>query len=140
LILIPPVTKKSAMLKKELDTPYARFNIKEGILEVSYKKGLIITPEVAREIIKTRLSFCDGHAYPCLILDEGILEIQKSARDILSSSEGTSKLTASALVMGTAYGRIVGNFFIKLTRPSIPVKIFNSESQAIEWLKEFKPS
>jgi len=120
-----------------MDTPFARMKVQDDILEVTYKKGLIITQEVAQQIIHQRLSYCEGIAYPCLILDEGILEIQKAARDLLSSEEGTQQLKASALVLNTAYGRIVGNFFVKLTKPAIPVKVFNNKQHALEWLHQF---
>ena len=105
---------------------------------MSYKKGLMITQEIAKEIVETRLSFSNHEYFPLLILDQGIIGMDKSARDLFSSKEGTSKITASALVLNTVYSRVLGNFFIKLTRPAIPVRIFNDKAKAMEWLLTYR--
>ena len=130
--------KELIMTEKTLDTPYAHFEIADGVLFVSYKKGLKITSEIAQEIIQTRLAFCGDKAYPGLVLDHGVLEIDKKARDIFSSEKGIFNVTASALVLRTTYSRIIGNFFLLLTRPAIPVRIFNDKAKALEWLNQYK--
>jgi hypothetical protein len=98
------------MTNTQLDTPYAKFEIQDGILCIFYKKGLTITQEIAKEIVETRLNFSNHEYYPLLIIDLGIIGMDKNARDHLSSKEGTSKVTASALVLNTVYSRVLGNF------------------------------
>jgi hypothetical protein len=126
------------MTNTQLDTSYAEFKIQDGVLCMSYKKGLMITQKIAREIVETRLNFSNHEYFPLLIIDQGIIGMDKSARDHLSSKEGTSKITASALVLNTVYSRVLGNFFIKLTRPTIPVRIFNDKAKAMEWLQAYR--
>jgi hypothetical protein len=125
------------MTERQLDTPYALFEIRNGIFYLSYKQGLVITHDIALEIVRLRLQFSENTAFPLLITDHGILGMDKSARDWFSSEEGTCQITACALVLNTVYSRVLGNFFIKLTRPLIPVKIFNDQARAQEWLNLF---
>jgi hypothetical protein len=44
---------------------------------------------------------------------------------------------ATALIVDSPVGRIIGNFFIGMNKPGIPVKIFDSEDKAIQWLRGF---
>jgi hypothetical protein len=125
------------MTEKKLNTPYAFFEIRKGIFYLSYKQGLVISLEIAREIVRMRLQFAENTAFPILITDLGIVGMEKNARDWFSSEEGTCQITACALVLNTVYSRVLGNFFIKLTRPLIPVKIFNDHAKAQEWLRPF---
>ena len=44
-----------------------------------------------------------------------------------------------ALVVESALSRALGSFFIGLTRPKVPTKLFDSVENAIEWLKTMRP-
>jgi hypothetical protein len=126
------------MASKALDTSLAHLEIIDGVLIVTYKHGISVNYEVAKQLIKMRLDFCENISYPVLIIDEGVLSMDKKARDLFSSKEGTVNIIASALVLSTVYSKVIGNFFIKVTRPHIPVKIFNDKILALEWLEQYK--
>lgn len=44
-----------------------------------------------------------------------------------------------ALVVESALSRALGSFFVGLTRPVVPTKLFDSVENAIEWLKTMRP-
>jgi hypothetical protein len=44
---------------------------------------------------------------------------------------------AVALLGATPLSRIVGNFFIAVSKPMAPTKLFDDESSALAWLREF---
>jgi len=46
---------------------------------------------------------------------------------------------AGSLVVENALSRALGSFFIGLTRPNLPMKLFNSIENAVEWLKTMRP-
>jgi hypothetical protein len=46
-------------------------------------------------------------------------------------------VSAVALLGATPLSRMMGNFFIAVSRPMAPTKLFNDESSALAWLKEF---
>ena len=126
------------MASKALDTPLAHLELVDGILIVTYKHGISVNYDVAKQLIQMRLGFCEHNSYAVLIIDEGVLSMDKKARDLFSSREGTTNIIASALVLSTVYSKIIGNFFLKVTRPHIPVKIFNDKVLALEWLDQYK--
>jgi hypothetical protein len=46
-------------------------------------------------------------------------------------------VSAVALIVGTPLSRIMGNFFLGVSRPPYPVRMFDTEESALVWLNEF---
>ena len=46
---------------------------------------------------------------------------------------------AAGLVVENSLSRALGSFFIGLSRPKVPTKLFDSVETAIEWLKTMRP-
>lgn len=46
---------------------------------------------------------------------------------------------AGALVVESALSRALGSFFVGLTRPVVPTKLFDTVEKAIDWLKTMRP-
>ena len=121
----------------ELDTRYVHLLLKENILIGTYKKGLHIDLEIAHEIVRTRISFMEGKRIPAMIITKGIIGISKPARDYLSSKEGTEGLLASAIIAGASFSSLMGNFFLRVHKTTMPVRIFSNRVHAERWLKKF---
>jgi hypothetical protein len=59
------------------------------------------------------------------------------AREYYSSEEAAQVVCACAGITNSLIGRVIGNFFIGFNRPPTPGRIFNSEEDAVKWLKTF---
>ena len=90
-------------------------------------------------MVNWRIEFTNNTPYPLLIKDSGVVSMDKSARDYFSSDEGTKNVLAGALMLDSGFSRILGNFFLKVTKPKIPARIFTDEKEALEWLERYKP-
>ncbi len=121
----------------EMETTYVQLRIKDSILIGTYKKDVRITLEVAREIVSTRLSFTRRTTMPTLILSEGVVTIDKAARDYLTSPEGTEGISACAIITRSRYSSFLGNLFLQLTRGALPVKMFKNMGKAEQWLHQY---
>ncbi len=44
-----------------------------------------------------------------------------------------------ALVVGNALSRALGSFFLGLTRPKVPTKLFDTVENGLQWLKTMRP-
>ncbi len=126
------------MNKAPLITPYIRAEIKDDILYFTYLPGVVITSDIAKEIVKERLEYVEGIKYPVLVMGEGLRSMDKQARDYFSN-EGIRDILAGALLVNSVYTEFFGNFFLRITKPAIPAKIFTDEKKALEWLQQFKP-
>jgi hypothetical protein len=120
-----------------LDNTFVTLEIKEEILLCTYKKGLKVTIEIAESIVEQRLAFTKNKSMPIMILNHGVISIDKKARDFFSSPKGTRGLKAAALVLSTPFGSFLANFLISVTKPAMPAKIFSTEEAAMQWLKKF---
>lgn len=121
----------------ELDTPYVHLRIKDNILVGTYKKNLRIDLEIAKSIVNTRLSFTGGKKMPSLILSQGVVSINKPAREYLASDDAIEGLLASAIIVNSPFSSYLGNFFLAVNKTKLPVKIFSTIPRAERWLQQF---
>lgn len=135
------MSSQTAQVTQEtiFENQFMRLELRDGILFGTYKKGPV-TLEMAKEVITNRLNFTNHLDVPILINDSGLTSIDKDARAYLSSDEGVRGLKAGALVTNSIFGRHLANFFIKISviKPKIPTRLFSTEAEAIEWLKQYR--
>lgn len=125
-------------MTKSLDTPYVYLELQDNLLIGTYKKGLKIDLETAKEIIRTRLEFTDSKPVIALVRNLGVVSMDKKARDYLSSDEGIRGIIAGAMVLDSPFGSFLGNFYLSVTKPKVPIRIFSKEEAALKWLLQFK--
>ncbi len=121
-----------------LETEAAQLEIKNGVMYARYKPGIVVTLEMAKAMVRSRVEFAENISYPAVVFIDGLKSISKEARDYLAE-DGTTGLIAGALVMKSVYNTFIGNFFLKLTNPPFPSKIFTDVNAALEWLEQYKP-
>ena len=46
-------------------------------------------------------------------------------------------VSAVALIVGTPLSRMMGNFFLTVSKPMAPTRLFDDEASALAWLQEF---
>ena len=127
------------MNKPPITTPYTRLEIIDDILYGVFFTGITIDLDIAKEIVKTRLEYTDYIPYPMFIHDSGVVSMNKEARDYFSEKDGGMQGTvAAALLLKSVYSEFLGNFFLRITKPDMPTKIFTDEKKALEWLQQFK--
>jgi hypothetical protein len=124
-------------MRKIQETPYIDFEISHGILIGTYKPNVLITLKHAKEIVASRIAFMDGNDMPILILNQGIIKMDKDARDYLASAEGIKGLKCAAILINSNFISITVNFFLKVTKPKLLVKTFTDKEEALYWLQDF---
>jgi hypothetical protein len=123
-------------MNKTLDTPFVFFEIDNKILIASYKPNVTITLKNAKEIVASRLSFIEK-SMPALILNQGIIKINKEARDYFTSDEGIAGVKCAALLVNSNFISLTTNFFLKITKTKLLVKTFTDKQEALAWLANF---
>ena len=125
-------------MTKTLDTPYVYIELEDDLMIGTYKKNLKINLDMAKEIVKTRLEFANHKPVVTLIYNQGVISMDKKARDYLSSNEGIQGIIAAAIVLDSPFGSFLGNFFLSVTKPKIPARIFSKKEEALKWLARFR--
>ena len=121
----------------ELESPYVHLSVRNKILVGTYRSGIHISLETARSIVATRKLFTGNLPMPSLIKSQGVISMDKAAREYLASPEATEGLTASAILVHSAFSSFLGNFFLSVNKTSMPVKLFTDEAKAERWLRRF---
>lgn len=114
---------------------YADFEVVEGILIAHYTNGNI-NLDMAKQIVIDRLNYQDGKNYPAMAYANDIISITKEARDYFATI-GNEGMLAIGAIMPSTFNRMIGNFYLKVSKPTIPTLLFSTEEEAIIWLKQF---
>jgi hypothetical protein len=111
----------------------------EGILRVkAIKEGEIDLAEVQRCFnIYKELGCTERKALQLLDLSLSVT-ISKEARDY-TDKMAPDYFVASAVVSDSLAVRIIVNFCVRFFNPAIPLKMFDTEKEALAWLRKFRP-
>ena len=120
------------------ESDYIRLELlPDGILVAFYKKHKVVTLEMAKEIVGTRLNFVGRVPRPVLIYNLGVLQMDKPARKYVSSGDGIAGIKAAAIIADKLSTYIIMGFIMSVERPPMPTRIFTRRSKAVAWLTTF---
>ncbi|MGM0932679.1 MAG: hypothetical protein ACQEWD_04470 [Bacteroidota bacterium] len=118
------------------ENDFAKFWIDDGILFYVYKPYSIITLDAAKQIVVGRLILQGEQTLPAFCDIRGIKSTEKSAREYLAN-EGSVLSSAKAFLVEPLYSQMMINFYIKTSKPIIPVKVFTKKKEAIVFLNHY---
>ena len=108
----------------------------QGIHRTRVKPAAEIVIEDAKANSEAVNSF-ELEKYPLIVDTSQIKSITKEARDQFSMRGRESSVVAIAMIIKSPLSKIVGNFFMGLNKPRVPVRLFNDEESAKSWCKDF---
>ena len=124
-------------VQNKYDDEHVTLWLENGIAFAKYKNTLI-NLDAAKSIVKERLKLFNDNSYPCLAYMMSKVDYTKDARDYFASNEGGKNMKCLALMISNPVQRIMGNFYLSVSKPSIPTKLFTREEEAIAWVNSFK--
>lgn len=72
-----------------------------------------------------------GRALPLLVDGRSIRSLSRQGREVFRAFQRGPV----ASIVGSPLSRTVGNFYVALSRPEHPVKLFGDEAEAVAWLR-----
>jgi hypothetical protein len=128
-------------MSEQLVRRNGRFWIDEqGILHGVAAPGSSQTLADAEEQLAAQRRMAGGRPRPFLMDMRGTRALPRDVRQLYASAEAAELFSAAALVVGSPLSRAIGNFFLGLNRPPMPTRLFDSESEALGWLRTFLPA
>tara|TARA_R110001583_G_scaffold192614_1_gene359338 strand:- start:51774 stop:52163 length:390 start_codon:yes stop_codon:yes gene_type:complete len=118
------------------ENDYARFWFAEHILFIEYKPKTTISLKVAKRVVADRILLQNGKPYPVLCDIRGIIDSEKAGRDYLAQS-GSLLITAAALIIHEQVSLTISNFYLHISKPTVPTKLFTTRQEALIYLKSF---
>lgn len=108
----------------------------DGIMYTVGKANAEVNLEDAKENTRVIEEYYYGKKFPLIVDGRHVKSISKEARDHFSLKGRESVINCFAMIVSSPLSRIIANFFIGINRPTVPVKMFDDEKKAVEWLKE----
>lgn len=119
-----------------LENEFTRLEMQNGYLIINWKCKFL-DANVCKKLVSDRRALTKGVAYPALLKIKSLNDSTKEARDFLASNEGCEGLKAVAIFVDSVAEDMMANLFVQLNKPVIPVKIFNDEEKAKQWLLQY---
>lgn len=118
------------------ENEYAQFWIADGILIFKYKPNIILGLEVAKIVVADRIRFQNEKSFPVLCDVRGVVETDKSGRDYLARS-GSVLTKAVGLIVNPKVSLTISNFYLRISKPTVPTRLFIDQDEALVYLKQF---
>ena len=110
------------------------------ILVIVPREGTMDNAEDARENVAYFHNYARTLGKPCgsVVIMANMLSQDAEARRAYQEID-TSLFYAGGLVVENALSRALGSFFIGLSRPNVPTRLFDTVENAVEWVRTMRP-
>jgi len=111
------------------------------ILLVIPKPGMVDTPQTARVAVDYQTAYARKLGKKCstLVIMSNVLSQDAETRKIYDEMTVSGLFFGTALIVSNPLSRAIASFAIGLSKPQVPIKLFDSVEKGIEWLKTVRP-
>lgn len=109
----------------------------DGICRTVTKPMAEVNLDEAMENSAAVTSFFKNRKFPLLIDSRNIKYMSREARKYFSTNGRDTKINCFAVLVKSPISRVIGNFFMGLNKPEVPARLFDSEADAVTWLKQY---
>ena len=106
----------------------------DGVVQMTWASKAVIGLEDAVAAIAAMRELTGGRRSPLAVNLHDSGSPSRPARVEFTSHEDL--VSDVALIVGTPLSRVMGNFFLRVTRPPFPVRLFDDEASALAWLRQ----
>ena len=109
----------------------------DGILEVSFWDDAEIDVTNMNELLSEQVELLKEHEGLVGLLADAtpIRSMTRAAMQQTVSHPANSKTAAVAIVVNSPISRVLGNFYIRLTKHPYPARLFREDQEARGWLR-----
>lgn len=108
----------------------------DKIIHIKLFDDIEIEKKDAEDVIVALNTLTEGKEYYLLTETISHFTATAEAKEYMANTIQTTSIVANAICVKSLTIRLLINAYIKLHKPKIPTRIFNSEALATEWLKE----
>jgi hypothetical protein len=116
------------------------FTEPDGTVVLRFFAGSLVTAAGTPEVVRAQISAARDGKRPTLVDLRGIASAERGARELAAGPEIVAVTLRMAILVENPVSRIFGNFFLRVTRPAYPARLFTDEASARRWLSEAQVS
>lgn len=117
------------------------YAVDPDILLIVPRKDTLDTPQLARASADYQSTFARQAGRKCatIVVMSNILSQDAETRRVYRELGENGQFFGAALVVDNPLSRALAGFFIGLSKPGIPMKLFDTVEKSIEWLRSIRP-
>jgi hypothetical protein len=108
----------------------------DGIVRIDYRDFDRITIDVVNDAYEQHRDLSEEKT-PVLIFGQSVLAMDHEAAGFVSGDKVKGVTKAAAILTKTWLEKNLGDFYLSFRRPPFPVRLFVTETEALDWLKEY---
>lgn len=107
------------------------------ILLVIPTAGMVDTPQTARVAVDYQTDYARKLGKKCstLVIMSNVLSQDAETRKIYDEMTMSGLFFGTALIVSNPLSRAIASFAIGLSKPQVPIKLFDTAEKGIEWLR-----
>ena len=106
----------------------------DGIVRITWISTVEVTLSVAEECKAAIEDISQGQIRPLLVDIRVSKGVNREARAYMAGPM-MDVVGAVALFVDAPVSQLLANFFLRINKPTIPTKMFTSETEALKWLQ-----
>jgi hypothetical protein len=111
----------------------------DGTIVMRYHPGVRLTATLTAQVAAAHIRLAAGQKRPVLADVRGLVSADRASREIAASAAVAAATWRLAILVENPVTRVLGNFFLRVSAPAYPTRIFDDEAVARAWLKEPPP-
>ena len=109
----------------------------DGIIRFVCLPDVEWTLEDTQQVIAFGIQVGQGTKRPVLVDARQLKTWNRQTQTQFADEEAAKHTSALALLVNPSVNKMIGILFMAISRPPYPVRMFESEAKAVEWLKGF---
>ena len=109
----------------------------DGIVRIIWVPGAEVALADAEESMAAWVKVSLGKRRPMVVDTSQMKSLAREARHLYASERAAKIACAVGIIVGTPVSRVLGNFYLGLSNPHLPTRLFASEDEALQWLKGY---
>ena len=106
----------------------------EGIVVTRILPDVRQTVSDAVENVAVSAEICGGRPAPIVVDLRQAMPLDAETRHYYTGKQLTDFFTSMAIIVqGNAFGRMMGNLYLRVAKSGIPARLFESEEEALHW-------
>jgi hypothetical protein len=109
----------------------------DGTVVLVFEPGCQLDAENTVGVVRAHIAAAAGQKRPTLADLRGMRSATREARELGAAADVVAITLRMAILVGNPVTRVLGNFFMLVTSPKYPTKVFTEEAAARAWLREY---
>lgn len=118
------------------ETSTALLEYKDNIMYVRIIENAELTKKTVREQREGQSELAGEEPFGVLVDGTLTATVTKGAREEMATNVPPNRKATAIVTNNNMVTRLLGNFYMKLNKPTIPTRLFEQEVEALQWLQK----